>query len=42
MAWLFAAFLVTWIIFFAYAISLDRKQKALADEVESLVSRLSK
>ena len=40
MGWLFAAFAITWLVFFIYAFSLDRKQKAIADEVASLSGKL--
>ncbi len=41
MGWLFAAFLVVWLVFFVYAFSLDRKQKAIADEIAGLSSRMT-
>ena len=42
MGWLFAAFAVVWIVFFLYAFTLDRKQKAIAAEIASLSERLSR
>jgi CcmD family protein len=41
MGWLFAAFAVIWIVFFLYAFNLDRKQKALAAEIENMRTKLS-
>ena len=42
MTWLFAAYSVVWIAIFIYVFSLDRRQKALSNEVEALRSKLSK
>ena len=40
MGWLAAAYIVVWIVFFLYLLSLDRKQKALADEISNLRAKL--
>lgn len=41
MTWLFAAFSIVWIAIFLYVYGIDRKQKALADEVATLSEKLS-
>lgn len=40
MPWLFAAFTVVWVIFFAYLVNLNKRQKAMAAEIEALSSKL--
>ena len=40
MTWLIAAYMTIWIAIFIYIFSLDRKQKAMARDLESLKSRL--
>ena len=41
MTWLFAAYAIVWIAIFLYVLGIDRKQRALADEVAALSSRVS-
>ena len=36
MQYLFAAFCVTWLVFFLYLFSISRRQRALSQEIESL------
>lgn len=40
MTWLFAAYAVVWIALFLYIMSLDRRQRAVADEIQDLKSKL--
>lgn len=40
MTWLFAAFAAVWIVFFGYALSLDRKQRAIERELAALSKKL--
>lgn len=40
MAWVFAAYAIVWLAFFLYLVSLDKKQKAIADEIADLSSKL--
>jgi len=40
MTWLIAAYSIIWIAIFLYVFGLDRKQRALSAEVESLRAKL--
>jgi CcmD family protein len=40
MTWLIVAYAIVWIAIFIYLFTLDRKQKALASELEHLRSKL--
>jgi CcmD family protein len=40
MAWLFAAYMIIWIAIFVVVFSVDRRQKALAAELEQLKTKL--
>jgi len=40
MTWLFAAYAIVWIALFAYIFQLDKKQRALSAEIETLRSKL--
>lgn len=40
MTWLIVAYAVVWIAIFVYVFGLDRKQKALASELEHLKSKM--
>ena len=40
MGYLFAAYAVVWLIFFIYVFSLDKKQRALAEEIALLSKKL--
>jgi CcmD family protein len=40
MTWLIAAYTIVWIAIFIFIFSVDRKQRALAAELEQLKSRL--
>ncbi len=36
MSYLFAAYTITWVVFFAYLFSLHRRQRSLRREIEAL------
>lgn len=40
MTWLIAAYMAIWIAIFIYALSLDRKSREMAREIDQLKSRL--
>jgi len=40
MTWLIAAYSIIWIAIFVYAFNMDRRQKALASELQQLKSKL--
>jgi CcmD family protein len=40
MTWLIAAYTIIWIAIFVFVFNVDRKQKALAIEMEQLKSKL--
>ncbi len=40
MLWLFAAYAVVWIAIFLYVFNLDRKQRALTEEIDALKTKL--
>jgi len=40
MTWLIVAYAIVWIAIFVYVFGLDRKQKALAGELEHLKSKM--
>ncbi len=40
MTWMIAAYAIIWIAIFIYVFSLDRKQRALASELDQLKSKL--
>ena len=42
MTWLFAAYAVIWIVFFLYAFNLNRKQKAISQELAELSEKLGR
>jgi CcmD family protein len=41
MTWLIAAYMAIWIAMFIYTLSLDRKSRAMARELDRLRSRLN-
>lgn len=41
MTWLFAAYATVWIALFVYIMSLDRRQRAVADEIEDLKAKVN-
>ena len=41
MGFLFAAYAVVWLAFFIYLFSLDKKQKAISEEMASLSRKLA-
>jgi len=40
MTWMIAAYMVIWIAIFVFVFNMDRRQKALAAELEQLKSKL--
>jgi len=40
MSWLFAAYAVLWIAIFIFMLGVDRRQRALAQELETLKGKL--
>jgi CcmD family protein len=40
MSWLFAAYAVVWIAIFLFMLGVDRRQRALAEELETLKGKL--
>jgi CcmD family protein len=42
MTWLIVAYMTIWIAIFIYVFNVDRKQKAMASDLEQLKNRLSK
>ncbi len=40
MTWLIAAYTIIWLAIFVFVFNMDRKQKALATELEQLKSKL--
>lgn len=41
MTWLFAAYTIIWIAIFLYIFGIDRKQRALAADMEALRAKLT-
>jgi CcmD family protein len=40
MTWLFVAFSIVWVAIFFYAFNMDRKQRALSEELNDIKTRM--